>query len=261
MDATCRVERLGDGLQIELFEKDRTTFKVGRRATGLLMPAMSEAAKGLGENETKSFTVKPDEQSHPQPGGRKSSLVVHGVPYSDEPPALGALVRYRHEGAYRLARVTKVFDESITIDMNDPLAGETLHVTMTVLRIRKGTDAVVPTRVLDPVLVPPKTFTLGDLRTQDGRRGRSIYISVKGFVYDVTEGREFYGPGGGYAFMAGRDATVCLARMSLDPSLLNSDWSGLEEESLQVLADYVRLFNRKYPCVGTLRDGEIQNDR
>ncbi|RKP03952.1 hypothetical protein CXG81DRAFT_113, partial [Caulochytrium protostelioides] len=36
---------------------------------------------------------------------------------------------------------------------------------------------------------------------------KPIYLAVGGAVYDVTEGRRFYGPGGAYAFFAGRDAT------------------------------------------------------
>lgn len=36
---------------------------------------------------------------------------------------------------------------------------------------------------------------------------KPIYIAILGDVYDVTEGRRIYGPGGYYSFFSGRDAS------------------------------------------------------
>jgi len=37
-----------------------------------------------------------------------------------------------------------------------------------------------------------------------------IYIAFEGTVYDVTEGKRFYEPGGAYDFLAGTDGTTML---------------------------------------------------
>lgn len=36
---------------------------------------------------------------------------------------------------------------------------------------------------------------------------KPIYVAILGDVYDVTEGRRIYGPGGYYSFFSGRDAS------------------------------------------------------
>ncbi len=36
---------------------------------------------------------------------------------------------------------------------------------------------------------------------------KPIYVSILGDVFDVTEGRRIYGPGGFYSFFSGKDAS------------------------------------------------------
>jgi membrane-associated progesterone receptor component len=47
-----------------------------------------------------------------------------------------------------------------------------------------------------------------------------IYIAIKGKVYDVTKGAQFYGVDGPYHVFAGRDASRALARLSFDEAVL-----------------------------------------
>jgi predicted heme/steroid binding protein len=50
-----------------------------------------------------------------------------------------------------------------------------------------------------------KDFTPEELSKYDGSDpSKPIYIAVLGQVFDVTEGKEYYGPEGGYKFFAGR---------------------------------------------------------
>jgi membrane-associated progesterone receptor component len=58
-------------------------------------------------------------------------------------------------------------------------------------------------------------FTLEELRTFDGRNGKAIYIALQGIVFNVSSSVSFYGEGGAYAILAGRDASRALATMSL----------------------------------------------
>jgi len=77
--------------------------------------------------------------------------------------------------------------------------------------------------------------------------------------------RMFYGPGGPYAFFAGREASRALALMSFDPRDLNGNLEGLSEPELEVLQDWEYKFMEKYVKVGQLvgtdqavNGGEVQ---
>jgi len=60
---------------------------------------------------------------------------------------------------------------------------------------------------------PDRIFTLEELARYDGTHDDGAvempcYLSVKGVVYDVSIGREHYGPNGGYSVFAAKDASV-----------------------------------------------------
>ncbi|KAE8600538.1 hypothetical protein XENTR_v10013299 [Xenopus tropicalis] len=78
-----------------------------------------------------------------------------------------------------------------------------------------------------------------------------IYMAVKGTVFDVSAGKEFYGKGASYNALAGKDSTRAVAKMSLDPADLTYDTAGLTEEELKSLDDiFENVYKRKYPIVG-----------
>lgn len=58
-------------------------------------------------------------------------------------------------------------------------------------------------------------LSAAELATYDGTDGKPILLSIRGTVYDVTKGRDFYGPGGAYPF-AGKEVARALAKTSLD---------------------------------------------
>ncbi|XP_010219634.1 PREDICTED: neudesin [Tinamus guttatus] len=83
------------------------------------------------------------------------------------------------------------------------------------------------------------------------REGEPIYLAVKGVVFDVTSGKEFYGKGAPYNALAGKDSTRGVAKMSLDPADLTHDITGLTEEELKSLDDtFNNVYKAKYPIVG-----------
>ncbi|XP_048831131.1 neudesin [Brienomyrus brachyistius] len=111
----------------------------------------------------------------------------------------------------------------------------------------------------DEVTLKPKTarkpvrlFTDDDLQSYNGQEeGKPIYLAVKGVVFDVTKGKEFYGRGAPYNALAGRDCTKAVAKMSLDPEDLTHDTTGLTEEELQSLDSIFKdTYKAKYPIVG-----------
>ena len=101
-----------------VFDQGSVRLVVGE---GGLMPCLHKKVAGMKEGETAEFEVPPAEafgESNPMMG-------PVDLPASAAPPGLKAgMVVQLSNGAK--ARVTKVTDQSITIDANPPLAGETI---------------------------------------------------------------------------------------------------------------------------------------
>jgi membrane-associated progesterone receptor component len=62
-------------------------------------------------------------------------------------------------------------------------------------------------------------YTPGELAEFDGQKNKRILMGVRGRVYDVTAGANFYGPGGPYEGFAGRDASRGLSKGSFDDGM------------------------------------------
>jgi len=99
------------------------------------------------------------------------------------------------------------------------------------------------------------TWRRDELKAYDGRDPRKpILLAVKGRVYNVWRGREFYGPGQAYSIFAGTDATRLLAKELLEPESPEEaakPLSGAQAEQLQAWIDQ---FDWKYTDVGTLAE-------
>lgn len=99
-------------------------------------------------------------------------------------------------------------------------------------------------------LPPPRDFTVDQLHEFNGEIESSIYVALKGEVFDVSCAADFYGSGNSYNCFAGRDASRAMAKFSFDDADLNSlkidDLSPYERE---VLNDWVTKFKhfREYP--------------
>ncbi|XP_059460939.1 probable steroid-binding protein 3 [Corylus avellana] len=79
---------------------------------------------------------------------------------------------------------------------------------------------------------------------------KPIYVAVKGRIFDVTNGKSFYGPGGAYALFAGKDSSRALAKMSKNDEDVSPSLDGLSEKEIGVLDDWEKKFEAKYPVVG-----------
>ncbi|KAJ2891875.1 putative membrane-associated progesterone receptor component 1 protein [Zalerion maritima] len=117
-----------------------------------------------------------------------------------------------------------------------------------------------------PLVLPPepapivfRTFTPRTLLPYNGTSGMPVYLAVRGRVFDVSAGRNFYGPGGPYANFAGRDASRGLASHSFDEEMLTKDLDGpldrlegLDEEQKEAMQGWEERFEGKYLEVGRL---------
>ena len=109
----------------------------------------------------------------------------------------------------------------------------------------------------EPILF--KTYTPPELLPNNGENSQPVYLAVRGRVFDVTSGRNFYGPGGPYANFAGRDASRGLACGSFDEEMLTKnlegpldDLTGLGEDEMEALRGWEERFEEKYLVVGKL---------
>ncbi|KAF2398488.1 putative DNA damage response protein [Trichodelitschia bisporula] len=123
-------------------------------------------------------------------------------------------------------------------------------------RLRPKTAATIPP---PPPPVVFRTFTPPTLLPYNGENSMPVYLAVRGKVFDVSSGRNFYGPGGPYANFAGRDASRGLACGSFDESMLTKDLNGpldtlqgLDDEQLEALKGWEERFMDKYLVVGKL---------
>ena len=107
-----------------------------------------------------------------------------------------------------------------------------------------------------PDPMPKGDLTIEELQRYDGSNvALPVLIAAKGRVFDVTKGRDFYGKGGPYNCFAGIDCSRALAKVSLDPKDLNANCAELYAAERDVLNDWVRKFEDKYPEVGIVLDG------
>nr|AQY61287.1 cytochrome b5 domain containing protein [Lilium formosanum x Lilium longiflorum] len=108
----------------------------------------------------------------------------------------------------------------------------------------------------EPLPPPVQLGEIGEeeLAVYDGADPKKpLLVAIKGQIYDVTQSRMFYGPGGPYALFAGKDASRALAKMSFEQQDLTGDISGLGPFELEALQDWEYKFMSKYVKVGTIK--------
>lgn len=80
----------------------------------------------------------------------------------------------------------------------------------------------------------PVSLTDRELKAYDGSDpAKPIYLAINGTIFDVSNGRGFYGPGGSYHFFAGADASRAFVTSCFD-SDITPDMRGVEEMFMPV---------------------------
>ena len=82
-----------------------------------------------------------------------------------------------------------------------------------------------------------------------------VCLAVKGEIFDVTRGKNFYGPGGPYDVFAGRDCSRAFASFSTDDEMFKDeldDLSDLDASQKSQLDDWYMNISSKYDYVGKL---------
>ena len=100
-----------------------------------------------------------------------------------------------------------------------------------------------------------RDYTEVELADHDGSDpSKPLLLAIRGYVYDVGRGRDFYGPGGPYEMFAGKDCTRALAKVAFGPELFTGDIEGLDPDELDRLEEWIEMFEGKYRRVGRLID-------
>jgi membrane-associated progesterone receptor component len=123
-------------------------------------------------------------------------------------------------------------------------------------RLRPAAPVTLP-KPAKPIVF--QTYTPTTLKPYNGMNNMPVYLAVRGRVFDVSPGRNFYGPGGPYENFAGRDASRGLACGSFDEDMLTKnlegpldDLKGLGPDEMEALRGWEERFSEKYLVVGKL---------
>lgn len=103
--------------------------------SGGVIPGFEDAVLGMALNETKTFTLAPEEAY-----GHRDDTRMHDFPAADIPdgmtPEVGQTLMLSTPQGQRIpARVDSVDAEKVTFDLNHPLAGQSLTFTIEVVGI------------------------------------------------------------------------------------------------------------------------------
>ena len=122
----------------EVFDssKDREPIEVHMGA-GNMIPGFESALLDMSLNESKTFTLSPEEAYGHRDDSRTYDFPRSEIPQGTEPEVGQILALTNPDGQQIPARVDRMDDETVFFDLNHPLAGESLTFTVEVLGINK----------------------------------------------------------------------------------------------------------------------------
>lgn len=124
--------------------------------------------------------------------------------------------------------------------------------------VKAARDASQDTVPAEPAQTAERAVTPSELAEATGEADKPIYIAMKDpysskiTVFDVSSGRDFYGPGCPYNIFTGKDATYGLATSCLDPEKVTGDISNLTESQKDTHMQWHAKYSSKYTIVGYL---------
>jgi FKBP-type peptidyl-prolyl cis-trans isomerase SlyD len=106
---------------------------------GNIIPGLESALEGKEEGDTLSVTIMPAEGY-----GERDEALVMAVDRSEFPDPqqvqVGARFNIQTDQGVHLATVTDVTEDQAKLDLNHPLAGETLHFDVEVVDIKEASE-------------------------------------------------------------------------------------------------------------------------
>ena len=105
-----------------------------RQGLGMILPALEESLAGLQVNDEKRVTLPPD-QGYGEVNPEKFQTVELEMIPEGARQAGTLLMAQGPDGRQRPIKVKEIQGEKAVIDLNHPLAGETLHFDVKILSI------------------------------------------------------------------------------------------------------------------------------
>jgi len=131
--------RLEDGMEVDKMDPDSPLMYL--HGNGQIIPGLESALYGMSVGEEKTVILGPAEGY-----GEEESNELLEVARDDFPPdyplVSGKPLRVADEntGKEFTAYIKDIEGDSVTLDMNHPLAGETLHFDVCIVAIRKASE-------------------------------------------------------------------------------------------------------------------------
>jgi len=134
---TIKVDYTGtleDGKVFDTSEgKQPLEFEVG---AGKIIPGFDKAVIGMEKGQEKDISIKP-EDAYGQPREElKKEIPRSSLPQGQEPKVGMGLMMNTPQGQQFPARISKVTDDKVTIDLNHPLAGKTLNFKIKIVDVK-----------------------------------------------------------------------------------------------------------------------------
>ncbi|XP_059479052.1 neuferricin [Neocloeon triangulifer] len=96
-------------------------------------------------------------------------------------------------------------------------------------------------------------MTKAELAQYDGSEGsKGLYVAILGSVFDVSAGKDHYGPGCSYHFFTGKDGSRAFVSGDFSENGLTDDLTGLSNKDIQGLWKWVEFYKNDYRYVGKL---------
>ena len=105
-----------------------------------MLPKFEEELQGMSAGEQKSFTITAEEGYGEKQDDATVQLPVEMFEQSGMPPVGAILPLQDPEGNHLNAIVLEVSPEAVTVDLNHPMAGKTLHFDIEVVATRPATE-------------------------------------------------------------------------------------------------------------------------
>lgn len=132
------IEENGDKTFIEKTETDNPfTFLYG---VGMMLPKFEEELQGMVAGDKKSFTITPEEGYGDKMENSTTQLPVEMFAESGMPPIGAMLPLQDGQGNHVSGLVLEVSPEAVTVDLNHPMAGKTLHFDIELESTRPATE-------------------------------------------------------------------------------------------------------------------------